>query len=193
MSSSSVNSALKKQPSRLRIGAALGIAVLTLGLGVTQLKAATEQPLQVDATSFDCLTTMTAVRGFFVDNLLGNLDATVAAASSETGAVYPAGSVVQLVPTEVMVKLAPGTSPVTNDWEFFELQVSEAGSTVVSRGFTDVINRFGGNCFGCHVKAEPQWDFVCETGHGCDPLAITREVIEGIQNSDPRCKAPEEV
>ncbi len=184
---------LRTKPSRLRIGAALSFAVLTLGIGATQLKAATEQPLQVNESSFDCLTAMTAVRGFFVDNLLGNLDATLAVARSEQGGAYPTGSVVQLVPTEAMVKLAPGTSPVTNDWEFLELGVSEAGSTIVGRGFTEVVNRFGGNCFGCHIKAEPKWDFVCETGHGCDPLAFTREMIESAQNSDPRCKAPEEV
>ncbi|OGT73230.1 MAG: hypothetical protein A3H44_05740 [Gammaproteobacteria bacterium RIFCSPLOWO2_02_FULL_57_10] len=178
---------------RFRIGAGLGVAVLTLGLGVTQLKAATEQAIAIDDATFDCLTAMTAVRGFFVDNLLGNLEATVAAAESPDGAMYPTGSVVQLVPTEVMVKQTPGTSPATNDWEFFELQVSEEGSTIVARGFVDVVNRFGGNCFGCHVKAEPKWDLICETGHGCDPLPITRDVIAGIQQADPRCRAPEEV
>ncbi len=177
---------------RLRIAAGLGIAVLTLGLGVTQLTAATEQSVVVDQSSFDCLTAMTAVRGFFVDNLLGNLDATVAAAGSADGAVYPAGSVVQLVPTEAMVKLPAGSSPATNDWEFFELQVSEEGSTIAVRGFVDVVNRFGGNCFGCHVKAEPKWDLICETGHGCGPLPITRDVIAAIQQADPRCRAPEQ-
>ena len=189
----SVKPPVKAHFSRLRFGAALGVAVLTLGLGAMQLKAATEQPLLADETSFDCLTAMTAVRGLFVDNLLGNLDATLAVANSAEGGQYPTGTVLQLVPTEVMVKQAPGTSPVTNDWEFFELAVSEAGSSIVSRGFTDVLNRFGGNCYGCHVKAEPKWDFVCETGHGCEPLAFTREMIENAQNGDPRCKAPEEV
>ena len=47
---------LRTKPSRLRIGAALSFAVLTLGIGATQLKAATEQPLQVNESSFDCLT-----------------------------------------------------------------------------------------------------------------------------------------
>ncbi len=176
-----------------RISAGIGAAVLTLGLGAAQLKAATGEPIAIDNDTFDCITAMTAVRGFFVDNLLGDLDATVAAASAENGAVYPTGSVVQLVPSEVMVKQTPGTSPATNDWEFFELQVSDAGSEIVARGFTDVVNRFGGNCFGCHVKAEPQWDLICETGHGCDPLPIARNVIDGIQQSDPRCRAPEQV
>jgi hypothetical protein len=25
-------------------------------------------------------------------------------------------------------------------------------------------------CFGCHIKVRPEWDLVCETGHGCDPI-----------------------
>jgi hypothetical protein len=45
---------------------------------------------------------MTHVRQFYVDNLLGNLDATLAVANSATGGTYPAGTVIQLVPTEAM-------------------------------------------------------------------------------------------
>jgi len=98
---------------------------------------------------------------------------------------------VQLVPTEVMIKQPQGTSPATNDWEFFELNVSAEGSEIVTRGFTDVINRFGGNCLDCHIKAEPQWDMICEQGHGCDPLPLSREMLVGIQQGDPRCALPE--
>jgi len=112
--------------------------------------------------------------------------------SFRSGGVWPPGSLVQLVPTEVMVKQPAGTSPETNDWEFFELNVSAGGSEIVVRGFTDVVNRFGGNCLDCHIKAEPQWDLICETGHGCDPLPLTQEMITGIQQSDPRCRAPEQ-
>src|SRR5207245_5583556 len=46
----------------------------------------------VDATSFRCITSMTPVRQFYVDNLRGDLAATVAAANSSPGAVYPPGS-----------------------------------------------------------------------------------------------------
>ena len=51
---------------------------------------------------------MTPVRQFYVDNLLGNLDGTLAAANAPEGAIYPPGSVVQLVPTEAMVKRETG-------------------------------------------------------------------------------------
>lgn len=190
--------------SRLVIG--LAAATLTAGLGISQLMAQTSAPneggtievdtidvdtIDVDNSTFDCLTDMTPVRGFFVSNLLGDLQATLSAAHAEQGAPYPAGSVVQLVPTEVMIKQPEGTSPETNDWEFFELEVSAEGSEIVTRGFTDVVNRFGGNCLDCHIKAEPQWDMVCETGHGCDPLPLSREMLTGIQQADPRCRAPE--
>ena len=143
--------------------------------------------LAIDADAFRCLAQMTPVRHFFVDNLLGDLDATIAVAESTDGGVYPPGSVVQLVPTEVMVKHRPGWNAATRDWEFFELDVSEAGSSIRNRGFVDVVNRFGGNCFGCHVKAEPRFDLICEQDHGCDTIPITREVIAGIQAADPRC------
>lgn len=176
---------------RTRIVLGLTAVVLSAGLGVNQLMAQSSQPIAIEASTFDCLTDMTPVRGFFVDNLLGDLDATLAAANASEGAPYPTGSVVQLVPTEVMVKQPEGTSPATNDWEFFELNVSAQGSEIAVRGFTDVVNRFGGNCLGCHIKAEPQWDMICETGHGCDPLPLSREMITGIQQADPRCRAPE--
>ena len=51
----------------------------------------------VTAESFKCLHDMTPVRGFFVDNIAGNLEGTLAVANSPTGGVYPPGSVVQLV------------------------------------------------------------------------------------------------
>ena len=37
-----------------------------------------------------------------------------------------------------------------------------------------MVNRFGGNCFGCHIQARPQWDLVCEMDHGCAPIPLTR-------------------
>lgn len=74
--------------------------------------------LQIDARSFRCITEMTHVRQSYVDNLLGNVSATVAVASSPTGEFYPPGSVIQLVPGEAMVKREQDFNPVTHDWEF---------------------------------------------------------------------------
>lgn len=153
--------------------------------GVTAVASSPE--LAVTADSFRCLNEMTAVRHFYIDNLLGDLEATLAVAESTDGGVYPPGSVVQLVPTEVMVKHKPGWNAATRDWEFFELDVSAEGSSIRNRGFVDVVNRFGGNCFGCHIKAEAKYDLICEQNHGCDAIPITREMIAGLQAADPRC------
>jgi hypothetical protein len=150
--------------------------------------AADGRSLSISEKSFRCMTEMTHIGHFYVDNLLGNLDGTVRVAESTTGGVYPVGSVLQLVPTEVMVKREKGFNAATHDWEFFELDVSPSGSTIRTRGFVEVVNRFGGNCFTCHIRARPQWDLVCDTTHGCDPIPITVAMTSALQRTDPRCK-----
>ncbi len=146
-----------------------------------------DKAIPVTGDTFVCLKEMHPVRGFFVANILDKLDDTVAAAMQPEGAPYPPGSLVQLIPAEAMIKHHKGWSAKTNDWEFFELDVSEAGSKIKVRGTTRVKNKFGGNCFECHQKAEPQWDFICEEGHGCDSLPIPDFLIRRIQRGDPRC------
>lgn len=143
--------------------------------------------VNIDGESFSCIRDMTPVRHFYVDNLLGNIESTLVVANAPEGAIYPVGSVVQLVPTEVMVKRESGTFPATGDWEFFELEVNEEGSKIAKRGFVDVVNRFDGNCFTCHAPAREKWDFICESGHGCDPIPIDHNMTGALQRSDPRC------
>ncbi len=145
------------------------------------------EDVEVEAADFTALADMTPVRGFFVNNLLGHLDEAVAVAEDPDGGVYPVGTVIQLIPQEAMVKRAEGFSPDTNDWEFFTLEPTPAGTTIVSRGGAEVINRFSGtSCSGCHSAAEPQFDMVCEDTHGCAPLGVPESVITAIQQSDPR-------
>src|SRR5207244_4214570 len=69
----------------------------------------------------------------------------------------------------------------------FELDVSKDGTQIRKRGFADVVNRFGGNCFACHTAARPEWDLVCEADHGCLPIPVTRPMIGALQRTDPRC------
>jgi hypothetical protein len=167
--------------------ASLCLVMLLLSVGYA---SSADRDVQVDAKSFRCVTKLTPVRQFYVDNLLGDLAATVAAANSPTGAVYPPGSVIQLVPSEAMVKRAKGFNAATRDWEFFELDVSKDGTQIRKRGFADVVNRFGGNCFTCHIAARPEWDLVCETNHGCAPIPLTRAMSGALQRTDPRCDNP---
>ena len=141
----------------------------------------------VDENSFSCIREMTPVRHFYVDNLLGDIESTLEVANNPEGAIYPPGSVVQLVPTEVMVKRESGTFPATGDWEFFELEVDDKGTKIAKRGFVDVNNRFGGNCFSCHAPAREKWDFICESDHGCEPIPIDHKMTGALQRSDPRC------
>ncbi len=174
------------------------LSCLYLSLGSWKLMAEGPGAVEVSDDTFDCIREMTPVRGFYVDNLSGNLEGTLAVANAADGGVYPPGSVVQLVPGEAMVKHAPGVSPVTNDWEFFELDTSATGTKIRKRGYADVVNRFGGNCLACHAKAEPKWDMICETDHGCDPIPLTRDILVLLQKTDPRCKdnpslSPEEL
>ena len=61
------------------------------------------------------------------------------------------------------------------------------------RGAAEVNNRFGLNCFACHVKAKPTFDFICEQDHGCDPIPVTRAMFGALQRTDPRCKGSENV
>lgn len=165
------------------------VALTCIGLlaGAASAGIGSDGRIAISDQSFACISKLTPVRGFYVGNLLGDLKGTLAVARSKTGGVYPPGSVIQLVPTEVMVKQPKGSNPITHDWEFFELNVSASGSQINKRGFADVVNRFGGNCFGCHIKAQPQWDFVCETGHGCDPIPLTPAMLGALQRTDPRC------
>ena len=168
--------------------------VVTLGVGVATLSSVrlgvAADASVIDATSFRCITSLTPVRQFYVDNLHGDLAGTLAAANSKPGAVYPLGSVIQLIPGEAMVKREKGFNPATRDWEFFELDVSKSGTQIRKRGFADVVNRFGGNCFACHIAARPEWDLVCELDHGCNPIPVTRAMIGALQRTDPRCHNP---
>jgi hypothetical protein len=137
------------------------------------------------AADFPNINTLTPVRSFFVGNLLGDLDETLAVAKAGEGR-YPVGSLIQLVPFEAMVKRAPGFDPSTNDWEFFSLDVSDSGTKIAARGSEKVVNRFGGNCASCHQAARAEFDFVCEKDHGCAPLPIGDDLIKALQKADPR-------
>lgn len=146
---------------------------------------------EIDETTFGCISELTPVGRFYVGNLLSGLNETVAVAQSSTGGAFPAGSVVQLIPTEVMIKRETGFSDETDDWEFFELDVSSQGTAIRTRGHANVTNRFGNNCLECHEKAHDEWDMICSTDHGCDPIPLSEDMIRALQKTDPRCSPVE--
>ena len=51
----------------------------------------------------------------------------------------------------------------------------------------------GLNCFACHVKARPEFDFICETERGCDPIPVTKAMFGALQRTDPRCPGSDQV
>ncbi|MEJ0007716.1 MAG: hypothetical protein WDM77_15455 [Steroidobacteraceae bacterium] len=113
----------------------IGIAVLMLLTGFskpadasapTASRKVSTTDVVVTKASFRCIRDMTAVRGFYVDNLLGNVAATVAVAESPTGGTYPPGSLVQVNPSLAMIKHLRGRNPETNDWEFVELDLNRS-------------------------------------------------------------------
>jgi hypothetical protein len=139
------------------------------------------------AADFVNINLMKRVGDHFLGSLNGNLDAALAVARKPKGAVYPVGTVIQLIPTEAMVKRHRGFSPSTGDWEFFSLDVSPAGTEIKSAG-AKVKNFLGADCASCHVAAKKNFDFVCEKSHGCAPLGVPDSLIATIQKSDPRPK-----
>ena len=83
-------------PSRRSVvGALIGLVSLLSGAHITS-SIADEPAVKVTDESFKCITEMAPVRHFYVDNLHGNLAATVAVATAGQGD-YPERSVVQLM------------------------------------------------------------------------------------------------
>jgi hypothetical protein len=144
------------------------------------------------ATDFQCLTDWTKVRDFRVTNRLGHLEEalSVADASANTaGLEYPVGTILQLLPSEALVKRGGNFDPPNHNWEYFSLRIDPTGTAILSRGRDNVINSSGGNCFSCHSAAR-DFDFVCETNHGCIPLGLPESLIDFFQQSDERCPTP---
>lgn len=167
----------------------LSLALAACGTAAPPVTETETNPdLEMKAEDFTCILEWEKVRRFRVTNKLGFLAETLAVANAGRG-TYPPGTIVQLVPTEAMVKRRRGWNAATNDWEFFALDVNADGTTTIrARGAEETKNAFGGNCFDCHAKAAAEYDLLCESGHGCDPIPLSPSVIEQVQASDGRCK-----
>ncbi|MBI2059839.1 MAG: hypothetical protein HYT87_08720 [Nitrospirae bacterium] len=142
---------------------------------------------------FDCMLNWDRVGKFRIINRLGMQAEALAVARGDKKGPFPVGTIIQLVPVEAMVKRGRGFAPEANDWEFFFLdpkidtEGNPVGKTIQTRGARETINRFGGNCFDCHVKAQ-SFDFICGTDHGCDPIPLAEApLIDGFQTADPSC------
>jgi len=159
---------------------------------------------QVQPEDLDCIVGWQQVRNFRITNVLGKnkLKKAIKVAERQRGR-YPVGTIIQLIPFEVMVKHRRKFSPETSGWEFltlqgfssFQLDIDPAtGNPIIdAQGTTEVTNFFNGNRFGCHSKADEQFDLVCERNHGCDSLGPLLSGLSAEQftnlalATDPRC------
>src|SRR5262245_45979719 len=149
---------------------------------------AAPEDFAAEASDFDCILDWNEIRHFRITNKLDHLDEALAVANDpQPGKEYPVGTIIQLFPGEAMVKRGPEFDPANHNWEYFELRASAEGTEIHVRGRDDVINMFGGQCFGCHNAAR-DFDFICEEGHGCIDLPVGPDVIRALQQADPRCK-----
>lgn len=141
-----------------------------------------------EATGGDPQTSWHHVRNFYLKNTTGRTQEALDVANGLKPGPYPVGTIIQLIYFEAMVKRGGDFSPDSQGWEFFSLDAD--GDTVVvnARGGKEVVNFAGANCFECHSKARPAFDFVCEQDHGCDPLGVDADFIHRLQAGDPRCR-----
>jgi hypothetical protein len=99
-------------------------------------------------------------RSYLVANRLGHESVALAVAGSPFGGNFPVGSIVENVPSEVMVKRRKGFNYLTNDWEFFSINFASDGKTPQSFG---VRGSDQTSCFQCHqTLSSLKWDFICQ-------------------------------
>lgn len=135
---------------------------------------------------FECLTSWPKVRRFRITNKLGRLDETLAVAHGELPPPYPPGTIVQLIPNEAMVKRGGNFDLDNSNWEYFVIDPNGGDMQIVQRGRDEVRNA-PIPCFQCHSAARDISDFICETTNGCIALGIPGDLIDRIQENDPRC------
>ena len=157
------------------------------GGGSSSAPTAPPEDFVASASDFECLQHWSRVRNIRLTNKLGHLDEALALAENpEEGKEYPVGTIIKLFPGEAMVKRGPDFDPDNHSWEYFELNVSAQGTEIRKRGRDEIVNMFGGQCFGCHEAAR-DFDFICEETHGCVKLPVSGDQIARLQDSDPRC------
>jgi len=166
------------------------VVLLALALALPAA-AGRRQAFHATEADFDCLLEWPQVRRMRVFNAKPRQlrKAIRILERSKPRRKLPRGTILQLVPTEAMVKAKGGFNKEGGGWEFFRLGVGPEGTTILERGGVEVSNRLTNppaSCQNCHVAAR-KFDFVCETGHGCIELGIPDTIIELLQNADPRC------
>ncbi len=175
----------------LLVLAALLLSAAQLGCGTAPDAlpgpAGESEDIVMTAADFECLHGGVRVGRVTVWNKRGHLDEALAVAESDEPGTYPVGTVLQLVPQEAMVKRAPGYSPSTNDWEFFQLGTSADGTEIIDRG-PSARGVFGA-CMGCHGQAPAEYDFTCgkTQSEPCGYDENQHPLFDWLVDNDARC------
>jgi hypothetical protein len=163
----------------------MGLVAIALGLSMSSSLYAAD--LTVSENSFGCIRDWTKVRNTYITHADPEKlkEAVRIFKNSIPDKEYPAGTFLQLLPNEAMVKHQRQQFPETNGWEFFDLDLSAQGTKIKTRG-EQTVNFQGVKCFSCHQPAI-KYDFVCERTHGCAPVPLDDQKIAELQAADPRC------
>ena len=164
------------------------IGIVSIGLGLVMMSSAYAEEVTVSETSFTCIRDGHKIRNTYIRHSDPEKlkEAIRIFRDSIPDKEYPVGTTMQLVPFEAMVKHPREKFPKTNGWEFFALDISEAGTKIRDRGENVVNLSQGVTCLSCHQPAA-KYDFVCEKAHGCAPIPFDDQKIAEIQRADLRC------
>src|SRR2546430_10885791 len=155
--------------------------VFTIVLGLSIACSVYAQDIVVSEKDFTCIRDGRHIRNTFIRNSdpAKLKEAIQIFQDSVPDKEYPVGTFMQLVPFEAMVKHPREKFPKSNGWEFFALEVSEAGTKISDRGDNVVNLSLGAPCLSCHQPAA-RVDFVCENGHGCAPIPFDDQKISEL-------------
>ena len=184
-------------------GRLLKQSALVTALGFCMLCGVLADDIAVSEQTFSCILDWAKIRGTYIKNVDPEKlkEAIRIFRDSVPNTEYPVGTILQLIPSEAMIKHPRGTFAKTNDWEFFALDVSAAGTKITDRG-ENVLEVFdmdasaagtkmsdhprGVTCLSCQ-QGGAKHDLVCEKGHGSPPIPLNDQQIAKIQAGDPRC------
>src|SRR6267143_7260861 len=124
------------------------------------------QDVTVSEKSFGCIRDGTKIRNTYIKNADPEKlkEAVRIFKNSVPDREYPVGTILQLVPFEAMVKHPREKFPKSNGWEFFALEVSEAGTKIRDRGDNVVNLSQNKTCLSCHQPAASFDDSVLPPG-----------------------------
>lgn len=121
-------------------------SVLVAGLGLCMVFSVSAEDIVVSEQTFGCILDWPKIRNtrFKHSDPEKLKEAMRIFRDSIPDKEYPVGIILQLVPFEAMVKHPREKFPNSNGWEFFALEVSEAGTQIRDRGDNVVNLSLGG-------------------------------------------------